>query len=259
MPTNLSRTILVATDQQRSVLSVLDLNPLHHFAYTPYGHRPKVNGLLSSLGFNGELPDPLTGHYHLGKGYRQFNPVLMRFNSPDSWSPFGKGGVNSYAYCKGDPRNLTDSTGHAPRYIMRLLSEFRSSKLALAKPSKVISKKPAKILNKYEQMRKHRADLRELANVVEENEIALAGKTTWTRNNHISDIADSKLGYETAKYEYKFSRYPDPDVEHTWLESPPQNCNPGHYSFRHYNISFQKHVYSQQKSEHIKRHQTDLH
>ncbi|WP_257230244.1 RHS repeat-associated core domain-containing protein [Pseudomonas sp. SbOxS1] len=106
------KTILLATDQQQSVLNALDANQPHPIAYTPYGRRPRENGLLSLLGFNGELPDPLTGHYHLGKGYRQFNPVLMRFNSPDSWSPFGKGGLNAYAYCVGNPVNWKDPTGH---------------------------------------------------------------------------------------------------------------------------------------------------
>ncbi|WP_147458691.1 RHS repeat-associated core domain-containing protein, partial [Pseudomonas savastanoi] len=37
---------------------------------------------------------------------------LMRFNSPDSLSPFGKGGMNAYAYCAGDPVNRSDPTGH---------------------------------------------------------------------------------------------------------------------------------------------------
>lgn len=105
-------TTLLSTDQQRSVLNALDATPPRSIAYTPYGHRSPGNGLLSLLGFNGERPDPVTGHYHLGNGYRQFNPVLMRFNSPDSWSPFGKGGVNAYAYCGGDPINRADPTGH---------------------------------------------------------------------------------------------------------------------------------------------------
>jgi RHS repeat-associated protein len=65
-------------------------------------------------GFNGEHPDPLTGHYPLGNGYRSYNPVLMRFNSPDSLSPFDEGGINGYAYCTGDPVNRGDSTGHLP-------------------------------------------------------------------------------------------------------------------------------------------------
>ncbi|WP_458131353.1 RHS repeat-associated core domain-containing protein [Pseudomonas sp. R3-41] len=116
-------TALLATDQQRSLLNVLDANRLHPLAYSPYGHRPAENGLLSLLGFNGERPDPVTGHYLLGNGYRAFNPVLMRFNSPDSLSPFGEGGgLNAYAYCENDPINKEDQTGHIPllRYLRRL-------------------------------------------------------------------------------------------------------------------------------------------
>ncbi|VVO02657.1 RHS repeat-associated core domain-containing protein [Pseudomonas fluorescens] len=107
-----TETTLLATDQQRSVLNALDATRPHPLAYTPYGHRPPENGLLSLLGFNGEQPDPVTGHYLLGNGYRAFNPVLMRFNSPDNMSPFGKGGLNPYAYALGDPINGTDPTGH---------------------------------------------------------------------------------------------------------------------------------------------------
>ncbi|MDN4546493.1 RHS repeat-associated core domain-containing protein [Pseudomonas sp. C32] len=117
-------TTLLATDQQRSVLNALDANQPNPLAYSPYGHRPALNGLLSLLGFNGERPDPVTGHYHLGNGYRQFNPVLMRFNSPDSWSPFGEGGVNAYAYCEGDPRNRNDATGHFPNPLKGILNIF---------------------------------------------------------------------------------------------------------------------------------------
>ncbi|WP_130930328.1 RHS repeat-associated core domain-containing protein [Pseudomonas sp. Sample_24] len=106
-------TTLLATDQQRSVLNALDATRPYPIAYSPYGHRPPENGLLSLLGFNGERPDSVTGHYHLGNGYRQFNPVLMRFNSPDSWSPFGRGGLNAYAYCDGEPVLGADPTGHS--------------------------------------------------------------------------------------------------------------------------------------------------
>ena len=109
-----SDTTLLATDQQRSVLQTVKANQLPQpIAYSPYGHRSTESGLLSLLGFNGERPDPVTGCYLLGNGYRACNPVLMRFNSPDSWSPFEKGGLNSYIYCSGDPANHTDSTGHS--------------------------------------------------------------------------------------------------------------------------------------------------
>lgn len=116
-----AETRLLATDQQRSVLNVLDVARLHPLAYSPYGHRPAESGLLSLLGFNGERPDLVTGCYLLGNGYRAFNPVLMRFNSPDSWSPFGEGGLNGYAYCVGDPVNRHDPSGHTWKWLKKVL------------------------------------------------------------------------------------------------------------------------------------------
>ena len=112
---------LLATDQQRSVLCILDAIRPQPLAYAPYGHRVPESSLL---GFNGELPDPVTGHYLLGNGYRAFNPVLMRFNSPDSWSPFGRGGLNSYGYCVGDPINQIDPTGHLGNPIKGIMNLF---------------------------------------------------------------------------------------------------------------------------------------
>ncbi|VVP79565.1 hypothetical protein PS914_02072 [Pseudomonas fluorescens] len=108
-----SDSTMLAIDQQRSVLQALKANhPPQPIGYSPYGHRPVESGLLSLLGFNGERPDPVTGCYLLGNGYRAFNPALMRFNSPDSLSPFGRGGLNAYAYCAGEPVLGSDPTGH---------------------------------------------------------------------------------------------------------------------------------------------------
>lgn len=77
--------------------------------YTAYGFNAQGSG--PSLAFNGERRDPLTGHYHLGNGRRTFNPVLMRFHSADTLSPFGAGGINAYAYCGGDPIGRKDPSG----------------------------------------------------------------------------------------------------------------------------------------------------
>ncbi|EGH65727.1 hypothetical protein PSYAC_12586, partial [Pseudomonas syringae pv. actinidiae str. M302091] len=68
-----------------------------------------------------ERVDPVTGHYLLGNGYRAFNPMLMRFNSPDSLSPFGEGGLNAYAYCAGDPVNRVDPSGHMLKSFLAVL------------------------------------------------------------------------------------------------------------------------------------------
>ncbi|NWL19728.1 RHS repeat-associated core domain-containing protein [Pseudomonas umsongensis] len=107
-----AQTSLIVTDQMRSVLQVVNGSPSVPIAYSPYGRRSDEVALLSLLGFNGERADPITSYYILGNGYRAFNPVLMRFNSSDSASPFGKGGLNSYAYCSGDPVNRFDENGH---------------------------------------------------------------------------------------------------------------------------------------------------
>ncbi|MFA1044977.1 RHS repeat-associated core domain-containing protein, partial [Pseudomonas ficuserectae] len=108
---SVARTDLLATDLQSSVLHALSSEGHQPLGYSPYGHR-LPGGPFS--GFNGERADPVTGHYLLGNGYRAFNPVLMRFNSPDTLSPFGRGGLNAYAYCQGDPVNRSDPDGHIP-------------------------------------------------------------------------------------------------------------------------------------------------
>lgn len=103
----LATTMLTATDAQHSVRNADNTA----IAYAPYGHRPRIDLLLGIPGFNGEQPDPVTGHYLLGNGHRAYNPVLMRFNRPDSLSPFGDGGLNPYTYCLGDPINRLDPSG----------------------------------------------------------------------------------------------------------------------------------------------------
>ena len=105
---------LLVTNLQRSVLHTLSADGSHASGYGPYGYPSVQHGQQSLLGFNGELPDPVTGHYLLGNGHRAYNPVLMRFNSPDRLSPFSAGGINAYAYCKGDPVNRVDPSGRLP-------------------------------------------------------------------------------------------------------------------------------------------------
>lgn len=64
------------------------------------------------VGFTGAYDDPVTGSYALGNGYRFHVPKLFRFAQPDHLSPFGAGGLNSYAYCACDPINQIDPSGH---------------------------------------------------------------------------------------------------------------------------------------------------
>ncbi|WP_163009906.1 RHS repeat-associated core domain-containing protein, partial [Pseudomonas viridiflava] len=108
---------LLATDQQSSVIAT----PRSVVSYTPYGHRHPPANPLNLPGFTGQHADSVTGHYLLGNGYRAFNPSLMRFNSPDNLSPFGRGGLNAYTYCQGDPVNRADPTGHWPGFLKSFL------------------------------------------------------------------------------------------------------------------------------------------
>lgn len=98
--------------------STLTRTPGAPRSYPPYGAHVPVGGRL--LAFAGQPVDPLTGCYHLGNGWRSYNPVVMRFQSPDSLSPFSRGGLNAYAYCGGDPVNRVDPSGAS--WLSKLIS-----------------------------------------------------------------------------------------------------------------------------------------
>ena len=103
--------MLTATDSHDNLLLSLKAGQTNgtEYVWSPYGGGTVTDRLP---GFNGERCDPVSGNYHLGNGYRAYSPRLMRFTCPDSLSPFGAGGINSYAYCAGDPVNFTDPSGH---------------------------------------------------------------------------------------------------------------------------------------------------
>ena len=109
-----SQTQLLATDDKKSLVTAVDAadQSAEHFSYAPYGHQNDTTGAVYLIGWNGDNRDPVTGWYFSGNGYRVYNPVLMRFHSPDNWSPFGAAGINPYIYCQGDPINQFDPTGH---------------------------------------------------------------------------------------------------------------------------------------------------
>ncbi|WP_408005734.1 RHS repeat-associated core domain-containing protein [Pseudomonas carassii] len=103
--------MILATDCQGSLLSLYIPRAVQSFAYTAYGHARQDGAQHRVVGFIGQKREA-TGSYLLGNGYRAYAPSLMRFNAADNMSPFGAGGINAYAYCKGDPINRTDRSGH---------------------------------------------------------------------------------------------------------------------------------------------------
>ncbi|AWK42195.1 MULTISPECIES: RHS repeat-associated core domain-containing protein [Photorhabdus] len=118
-----SRYTETATDGKGSVIATFQGEDVQHIAYSPWGvtteqamvtagQQPPHNTAIEEPRFNGEQWDTASASYLLGNGYRAYRPDLMRFTAPDSWSPFGAGGINAYAYCGGDPVNLNDPSGH---------------------------------------------------------------------------------------------------------------------------------------------------
>lgn len=179
-------TTLLATEQQRSVLHTIKENNQRQFvAYSPYGHHHPENGLISLLGFNGERLDSVTGHYLLGNGYRAFNPVLMRFNSPDSLSPFGKGGLNPYTYCLGDPINFHDPSGNIalPKPLGKAFRKFLS---AIGAKGKTYMKGPERLIS----TRKH----------IHEYEVYSHGNKHWLEFTRIYIDNKQISSHSTASY-----------------------------------------------------------
>lgn len=112
-PDSLETDVLVTTPSNTVIASTLHTSV---FTYDAYGYNPDIPTDGHLLGFNGEPRIDARG-YFLGNGYRTYNPILRRFNSPDDESPFGAGGISAYAYCADDPVNLIDPSGRFPNLI----------------------------------------------------------------------------------------------------------------------------------------------
>ncbi|WP_313741213.1 RHS repeat-associated core domain-containing protein [Pseudomonas sp.] len=104
---------LMAVSDTDSVMAEYGQGHVRQRAYDAYGrYLVDQDASQTPLAFNGQPLDLVPEGYLLGNGYRLFSPAVRRFYSPDSLSPFGRGGSNAYAYCAGDPLNRTDPSGH---------------------------------------------------------------------------------------------------------------------------------------------------
>ncbi len=103
---------LFACDRANTVTTRITAEGSTAFAHTPFGHRSPDTGEDNGAGFNGQHQER-DGAYLLGHGYRAYRPALGRFTAPDSYSPFWGGGLNCYTYCRAEPVNRQDPSGHA--------------------------------------------------------------------------------------------------------------------------------------------------
>ncbi|EGG6836097.1 RHS repeat-associated core domain-containing protein, partial [Salmonella enterica] len=84
-------TLLVNDRMNSPQLSRSNERGVSTHRYNPFGAGQLADAAANIVGFNGQRRDPVSHNYHLGNGYRAYNPLLMRFNCPDNLSPFGAG------------------------------------------------------------------------------------------------------------------------------------------------------------------------
>ncbi|MFF7708981.1 RHS repeat-associated core domain-containing protein [Pseudomonas sp. NPDC007930] len=113
--------MLIQTDTTRTVLGTF-ANGRAALPVTPWGY---VHGQRSGPGLQGEWLEG-GGRYLLGNGYRALLGTLGRFNAPDNLSPFGAGGINAYAFCRADPVNRVDPSGHVHGLAQAVLAPFEA-------------------------------------------------------------------------------------------------------------------------------------
>lgn len=128
---------LLATDLQRSISKRLP--PSCSLSHTAFGYS---SASVGSVGYLGLLHEP-AGMLLLGNGHRGYWPELLRFGQPDALSPFGDGGMNSYAYCLADPVNREDTNGRMSlesglvKFLLKQLKKARPLKRTMSLPSVV--------------------------------------------------------------------------------------------------------------------------
>lgn len=124
-----TQTTLLAPSITQSVIAAINGDEIGVRSYSPFGFLQTDDSIGSRSAFNGCYHEPATNVYLLGNGYRAFNPLLMRFHSPYSLSPFAAGGLNAYAYVGNDPANRIDPSGHFsidPVKLFRRLTRGRT-------------------------------------------------------------------------------------------------------------------------------------
>ncbi|MFK3724891.1 RHS repeat-associated core domain-containing protein [Pseudomonas monteilii] len=133
---------LLGADRSGSPLLRARAQSAQQCIYTAYGYTSYLATAFVPLGFNGQ-PRTKNGLYLLGQGHRAYSPTFMRFLSPDAWSPFEKGGLNAYAYCKNDPVNFTDPSGRFLKGLGRALGLTRTRKSAVGQLARSVAETAA--------------------------------------------------------------------------------------------------------------------
>lgn len=122
-------TYLFACDKQNTPLGGIGFSDR---GFTAYG--ALTSPISPMTGFCGQPRDARMDRYPLGNGHRRYSPALMRFQEPDTLSPFDKGGINTYMYCAGDPVNRLDPTGGYSALVSQIIQRSGTIALHTASP-----------------------------------------------------------------------------------------------------------------------------
>ncbi|MFF7863725.1 RHS repeat-associated core domain-containing protein [Pseudomonas monteilii] len=150
--------------------------------YAAYGHTSSLPSQRTVSGFNGESLTSFLASYLLGNGYRAFSPVLMRFHSADSLSPFDAGGLNAYAYCLGDPINNADPDGHSSWSWLRTRKFTPFSRT----PQQKVNQRAASLAAITQKLKEQTAEL-----TLADSQRAKFGKLARKNANHYATTADA--------------------------------------------------------------------
>jgi len=101
-----------------SVITDASGNLAEHYEYTPYGTTAvselvsRPSSLIRYL-YTGKELDSTTGLYFYGARY--YDPTIGRFITADTivQSPYDPQSLNRYSYCRNNPINYVDPTGHS--------------------------------------------------------------------------------------------------------------------------------------------------
>lgn len=139
---------------------------------------------FAGAGLHGERDEGF-GLYMLGAGYRGYIPSLRRFNSPDSWSPFGRGGINAYAFCGGDPVNGKDPSGH----VGAKLSDFLY-KVKLSYKYGLLATPPS---FDFEELSRYDPVVRKIVGYLDQNSQVAFGNVSKGTRMFVKDALDPKI------------------------------------------------------------------
>lgn len=231
-----TKSFQLTTNMQRTLILAVGAGDTVALVNGCYGFNKKNHDFI--IGYTGQHLDKKTGCYMLGNGYRAYSPELLRFIAPDAASPFGKGGINSYAYCSGDPVNCQDDSGHNPlasafRWVANKITKVLPKEKTLIErreeARQTLQRHPS--LQKFKPIADHSANLDELLSIkrIGQARDYMAETTTRDLNDPFVMAAyhnvEIKEAAHTSKLDSVLSTYKDNNAASSYSQPPSPTSN----------------------------------